>query len=177
MFYGMGKKYRIALEESEVKLLKKIINSGQHSARKITRARVLLMANEKDLSKRDKEICEALGLSRTTPGEIRKRYIYRGLERTLKDAARPGQKRKLTARQEAEVIAIACSNPRDGYERWTLNLLTEEVQKKVNKTVGRTAVYKVLLRNELKPWLKKNVVHTKDNRRIQRKNDGCVGGL
>ena len=66
---------------------------------------------------------------------------------------------KLSGVQEAEVIAIACSEAPSGRVRWTMDLLTQGVNKQIGIPIGRTAVYKILLRNNIKPWLKKNVVH------------------
>jgi len=53
-------------------------------------------------------------------------------------------------------IAIACSEAPEGRVRWTMDLLTEAVNKQIGVSIGRTAIYKVLLRNNIKPWLKKN---------------------
>ena len=57
----------------------------------------------------------------------------------------------LTGIQEAEVIAIACTKAPTGYKRWTLDFLTEEVKSKLNVSIGRTAIWKVLLRSNEKP--------------------------
>ena len=140
-----------------------MVRKGSIQARVIARARILLMA---DSGKVDREIYETLNLAESTPYDIRKRYALGGLDRALYDLPRPGQKRKLTGNQEAEVIAIACSRAPKGYVRWTLDLLTEEVNTKLKVDIGRTAVWKVLLRNNLKPWLKKNVVYSQSYTRI-----------
>ena len=149
--------HRIALTIQEIQQLKTLIRKGTLNARVVTRARVLVMAHE---GKIDKEIYEALDIAVSTPYDIRKRYHEGGLQRALYDAPRPGQQRKLTGTQEAEVIALACTAAPKGYSRWTLNLLTEAVQETLGVSIGRTAVWKVLLRNNLKPWLKKNVVYS-----------------
>lgn len=147
----------ISLTGEEIQQLKTLIGKGIANARAITRARVLLMAHD---GKIDKEIYQALSLAVSTPYDIRKRCTEGGLQRALFDAPRPGQKRKLTGIQEAEVIAIACSKAPKGYARWTLNLLTEKVNETIGVSIGRTAIWKVLLRNDTKPWLKKNMVYT-----------------
>lgn len=149
--------HRISLTEEEIRQLKILIRKGIANARAITRARVLLMAHD---GKTDKEIYQTLSLAESTPYDIRKRYTAGGLQRALFDAPRPGQKRKLTGIQEAEVIAIACTKAPKGYVRWTLDLLTEEVKDKLGVVIGRTAIWKILLRNDTKPWLKKNVVYS-----------------
>lgn len=150
------KLYRVTLTELQHSTLTQLVHKGRCSARVITRARVLLLAHDR---KTDKEIYTSLGLADSTPGDIRQRFAKRGLNRALYDAPRPGQKRKLSGKQEAEVVAIACTKAPKGYVRWTLDLLTEEVISKLGVSIGRTAIWHVLLRNNLKPHRKKNVVY------------------
>lgn len=152
--------YRVTLTHQEQQLLEQLIHKGYSSTRSITRARVLLAANN---GKTDKEIYEALNLADSTPGDIRQRFAQGGIERALRDLPRPGKERILTGAQEAEVTAIACTKAPKGYARWTLDLLTEEVKQKLGVSIGRTAIWKVLLRNNQKPWLKKNVVYSEGN--------------
>lgn len=150
-------KYTVEITEKERSFLHILIHKGQAKTRTITRARILLMADE---GKKDTEIYQSLSTSYSTPHDIRKRYHEGGLNRALYDAPRPGQKRKLTGKQEAWVITIACTDAPKGYVRWTLDLLTEKIRETIGITIGRTAIWKVLLRNDTKPWLKKNVVYT-----------------
>jgi transposase len=117
------------------------------------------MANENGEGKTDKIIAAALGVTKTTPQDIRRRYAHGGLKRALFDAPRPGKERIVTGSDEAHIVSIACTDPPDGHDRWTLNLLTETVPKTVGKTLGRSTIYRVLLRNDLKPWREKNMVH------------------
>jgi len=152
--------YRVTLTHHEQQRLSQLIHKGHSSTRSITRARVLLLANQ---GKTDKEIYEALNLADSTPGDIRQRFAQGGIKRALHDLPRPGKERILTGMQEAEVTAIACSKAPKGYKRWTLDLLTEEVKSKLKVTIGRTAIWKVLLRSNEKPWLKKNVVYSERN--------------
>jgi putative transposase len=159
-------KYRIALEKKEVRKLQAIINKGTSGARTITRARVLLLANENGPNKTRKEISESLMLSKTTPKDICRRYSERGLDGALHDAPRPGQPHKWSGKDKAKITAIACTEPKDGYSRWTLDLLKEEVKEKLKKTIGRTTIYKVLLANEVKPWREKNVVYWENHARV-----------
>ena len=155
---GIKIKYPIALSEKELQTLQQIIHKGVANTRTITRARILRMAHD---GKKDKEIYEVLNLAVTTPYDIRKRYNEGGLQKALYDAPRPGQPRKLNGKQEAKVVAIACTKAPKGYDHWTMDLLTEEVRNQ-GMSVSRTAVWKVLLRNDTKPWRKKNVVYSQD---------------
>lgn len=160
---GIKNVYPIHLPQADNDHLQGIINKGIHNARTITRARVLLMANA---GKTDREIYEALKLAVSTPYDIRKRYHEGGVKRALHDLPRPGQSRKLTGAQEAEVIATACSKAPKGHVRWTLNLLTEKLKSKLPVSVCRNTIWKVLLRNKIKPWRKKNVGYSQSNAAI-----------
>ena len=152
------RKYTVRLSEHEQQELRARLKKGISKARTYTRARILLAANA---GKIDKEICASLGIVRSVVHDIRKNYVQGGFKRALYDLPRPGKERILTGVQEAEVIAIACSKAPKGYVRWTLDLLTGEVMTKLHVAIGRTAIWKVLLRNDTKPWLKKNVVYSK----------------
>lgn|SRR5512143_370403 len=156
----------IQLTDEEYHKLIMLVKSGVEHARVITRARVLLLAHE---GKIDKEIAGIFSLSTKTPYEIRKRYHTGGLERALYDRSRPGQPRHFNGAQEAEIVAIACTKAPKGYAHWTLDLLTEKAQASGIR-IGRTAVWKVLLRNKLKPWREKNVVHPKAHSRVHQAN-------
>jgi transposase len=154
----MQKLHSVHLSQEERVKLTLMVKKGIERAQVITRARVLLLANA---GKTDKAIARTLMLSTKTPFLIRKRRTTGGLEFALYDRPRPGQPRRFNGKQEAEIVAIACTTAPKGYAHWTLDLLTEQVRGR-GIMIGRTAVWKVLLRNNLKPWRKKNVVHTRD---------------
>jgi putative transposase len=61
---------------------------------------------------------------------VKKRYAEEGLQSALKDKPRPGQPRKYSEKQVAEIIALACTPCPDGRKRWSLTLLCEELGKK-----------------------------------------------
>jgi len=146
------RKFKVNLAPAERQFLKTLIRKGSCKARILTRARILLLA---DTQKKDAIICQALGIVRSVVYDTRKHYVTGGLNRGLYDLPHPGKARKLTGEQEAEVIAIACSEAPEGRVRWTMDLLTEAVNRKIGVSIGRTAVYKILLRNNIKPWRKK----------------------
>lgn len=164
-------RYQISLKKNEIKKIHSILKKGKQSARTITRARILLLA---DQGKTDEESREILEISKWTPQNVRKKYFEGGLERALYDAPRTGQPKITDEKEEAQITAIACSESEDGYGKWTLDLLTKKVNKqldKLKKPLGRTTIYNILLRNELKPWREKNMVHNGNNGRIYQKND------
>ncbi len=117
-------KYRIALTESERDNLKGMLGRGRHAARKLTRARVLLLSDE---GKTETEIVSALGVSTTTVERLRKRCAEDGVEAALVDRPRPGAKLKLDERQRARLVAEVCGSPGEGHARWTLKLLAGRV--------------------------------------------------
>ena len=75
----------------------------------------------------DPKIAEAISMSADTVARVRKRFAEEGLERALNERPRPGQKRKLDGRQEAHLVAIACSDAPEGHTHWTLQLLADKV--------------------------------------------------
>ena len=117
-------KYKVELKESERTHLKELASRGETSARKVKRALALLKADE---GLTDRDIARGLLISASTVGRVRTRYVKEGLDSAFNERARPGQKRKLDGRQEAHLIAIACSAAPEGHADWTLQLLADEV--------------------------------------------------
>ena len=117
------KKYRVALSTEERTTLAQLLRRGQAGTRKLTRARILLKAND-GLS--DEEIAAALHVGTATVGRTRQRFVEENLG-ALDEHARPGSQRKLTGKQEAHVIAVACTPAPAGHARWTLRLLAAQV--------------------------------------------------
>lgn len=153
------KKYQVSLKKKEIEKLHSLVKKGKQSARTINRARMLLLSNA---GKKDKEIREIQEVSKWTPQNVRKRYCQGGLKRALYDAPRSGQPKITTVEEEAEITAIACTEPDEGYGKWTLDLLCKKVNKKLKKRkkpISRATIHNILLSSDLKPWRKKNVVH------------------
>jgi transposase len=117
------KKYQVTLSPSEREELERLIRRGKASARKLTRARLLLKAAD---HKTDEEIAQALGIGIATVERTRQRFVEGGLE-ALSERPRPGKAPKLEAKAQARLIAEACSAAPDGRERWTLQLLADRV--------------------------------------------------
>lgn len=158
------KKHKVSLLGKEKEELRSLVKKGKHPARTVARARILILS---DSGKNDRQIREILGLSRWTPQNVRKKYAEGGLKRALYDAPRSGQPKAATAKEEAEIIAIACTEPDDGRGKWTLDLLAEKIKTKLKtrkRPLSRGTVHNILLRSDLKPWREKNVVHCGNNR-------------
>lgn len=119
-----GKKYIVDLTNEERDALLTCIRRGKPSARKVTRARILLKADEGLI---DRDIASALNTSTATVEQIRQRFVEGGLDNALNERPRPGQKYKLDGTASAYVVATACSAPPEGHQRWTLRLLADKV--------------------------------------------------
>jgi transposase len=102
------------------------------------------------------------GMLPLTPQAIRKlahRYQEGGLERALYEKPRPGAQQVLDSSHKQRIIAMVCSDPPQGYARWTVRLVAEEaVKRKLVPQVGRETIRILLLHHDLKPWREKNVV-------------------
>jgi transposase len=135
------KKYMVDLDERERDRLKQLTTKGESGARTIRRARILLLADEDRL---DKEIASFLGAAVTTVERVRKRFVEEGLEAALSERPRPGAARKLDGRQEAFLMALACSDAPEGRGRWSMRMLAdrlvelEVVDEISDETVRRT---------------------------------------
>jgi transposase len=116
------KKYLIDLTDLEKLELEKLLKSGQHQSRKLTRARILLLAND---GKTDDEIVKALQTARPTVERTRKRFVEESLD-CLQEKLRHGARPRLDERQQAHLIAVTCSPAPEGFARWTLQLLADK---------------------------------------------------
>lgn len=136
------KRIAIKLSPSEIEFLRAFKNSGKRSQREYDRANILLLL---DKGKKDAQIVDFLDVERTTVWRTRKRYLEEGLEKSLQEKERSGQPRKYGARQEAEVIALACSNPPEGRARWSLELLTDKLSRQKGlKSINRETIRLIL---------------------------------
>ena len=138
----MTKVYVVDLTPEEREVLLSLLRGGRARVRKTNRARILLLADE---GRTDKEVAEALLTSVSTLERTRKRFVEGNLERALNESPRPGGKRKLTGKQEAYVVALACSDPPEGKKRWrSMQLLADRlvelgiVEEISDETVRRT---------------------------------------
>ena len=120
----LATKYVVDHTEEERQQLLQLIRKGKPGARKMARANILLLADE---DRTDAQVAEALHVGIATVGPTRKRFVEEGLASALTERPRPGQQPKLTGKQEAHLIAVACSDPPEGHGHWTLRLLAGKV--------------------------------------------------
>ena len=110
------------LKPAERQTLQDFRTKGQHAAREVNRAHILLALEQKIPAA---TITSVLGVSRSVVWRTRSAYDEKGLAYALHDVARPGQPRKYGTDQQAEIVALACSQPPSGAKRWTLRLLVQ----------------------------------------------------
>ena len=126
----MSRKYIVVLSEEQREYLEKRISSGTTAARSLTRARILLKADSGPCGPQwtDDQIRIALDVSDTTIATVRKSFVQEGLPATLR-RKKPDRKyeRCLDGEAEAHLIALACGQPPEGRQRWTLRLLAEQM--------------------------------------------------
>jgi len=143
----MKKKYIVELTDEERKTLGQLIYSGKASARKLSHARILLKADSSPGGPNwtDAQICQALDVGRATVERARKRLVEEGLQLALgRRKPRRQYSRRLDGEGQAHLIALACSESPEGYQRWTLRLLAEQmvaleyVDQLSHETVRRT---------------------------------------
>jgi transposase len=120
----MQKQYLVALTAAERAQLRALIRAGTAGARRLRRAHTLLLANE---GQTDDAIAAALHIGRATVARTRQRFAVDGLEAALGERPRPGGARKLSPKQEAHLIALACSTAPAGKGRWALRLLADRM--------------------------------------------------
>ena len=150
-------KHTIRLSVRQRRQLEAIAHKGKHKSRDIKRAQVLLKS---DQGLKDEDISASVEVSLRTVERIRQRFVKQGgLERALHDLPRSGQPSKLNDINEAKLVAIACSEPPEGRNRWTLELLQSRlVDDKVVTTISLNAIHEHLRERGIKPWREKNVV-------------------
>ena len=148
----MPKKYVVQLSDHLRGLLYPLIQiqKGNASARIMRRAHTLLLADERQPVQL---MAAMLHRSAVTVTQTCKRFLQAGLEAALYDRPRPGSRRKLDGRQEAHLVALACSRPPAGRDRWSLRLLAGHVvELGLVDDISCATVRRVLKKNELKPW-------------------------
>src|SRR5471032_1311050 len=148
----MNVRYRVELSHAERTELRALLSGGKQAARKLKRAQILLAA---DAGASDEAIAASVGVGGSTVYRTKRRFVLGNLEAALSEEPRPGADRKLSGKEEALLVATACSNPPKGRARWTLELLADElVRLTEHDSLSRETVRRRLAENDLKPWRK-----------------------
>jgi transposase len=149
----MNVRYRVDLSQAERDELGALVSGGKQPVRRLKRMQILLAA---DGGVSDEAIAAAVQTSGSTIYRTKKRFVEMSLEAALSEEPRPGARRKLSGKEEAQLVALACSGPPEGCIRWTLKLLANALVEVVeHESISRETVRRRLDDNDLKPWLKK----------------------
>lgn len=149
----MNTRYIVELSSEEREQLETVINDKKTGPQKRRRAQILL-ACDRGIS--DVAIADTLPCGTSTIYRTKRRLVEEGLEAALSESPRKGGRRKLTGKEEATLVALACAKPPEGYGRWTLQLLADELVHLVeHESVSKETIRRRLGENELKPWRRK----------------------
>jgi transposase len=144
--------YRVELSQGEREELTKLLSGGKQAARKLKRAQILLAAAA---GASDEEIATSVTASGSTIYRTKRSFVEGNLEAALSEEPRAGAARKLSGKEEALLVATACSKPPEGQARWTLELLAGEIVKLTeHASLSRETVRRRIAENDLKPWRK-----------------------
>ena len=161
----MAKRYVVDLSTAERTELLTLVRRGVASARRLTRSRILLLADE---GGRDEAIAAVLHVHRATVERTRRRFVEGGIGRALHDQPRPGSRPKLDRKQEAFLIALACSAPPDGRARWTMQLLADRlVALEIVDTISDETVRRTLKKERAQAVAQEALVHRRGRRRLR----------
>jgi transposase len=149
----MNVRYRITLTSEEREQLWRLVQGGEGRFRRLKRGQILLAAAS---GSSDAAIAKNVAVGASTIYRTKRRFVEEGLEAALSEEPRPGADRKLAAKEEALLIATACSAPPAGRARWTLALLADAmVRLTKHGSLSSETIRRRLAENQLKPWQKK----------------------
>jgi transposase len=149
----MNVRHRVTLTPEEKQELEALVSGGSARVRHVKRAQVLLAAHAR---RTDEAIAKSVQVGTATVFRVKRRFVEGGVEHALYEKQRPGAARKLTGKQEALLVATACSGPPEGRSRWTLQLLADAMVRLTEHTgLSKETVRRRLEENELKPWQKR----------------------
>jgi transposase len=123
-------KYRVTLTEEERGELQQLVSAGKAAARKLTHARILLLADTaSERGHSDEQIAEALDVGLRTIARVRQRFVTEGIEAAVNRSPQPPRPDKIKIKGDIEqrLVQLACCDPPQGRCRWTLQLLADEL--------------------------------------------------
>jgi transposase len=148
----MNKKYVVELTPQERKYLQELVKKGKVAGYKIRHGQMLLKIDQgkQGPSWPDEKIADAFGSNSATVGRLRQRFVEEGLDMALGRKKRQNYTRKLDGDAEAHLIAVACSEPPEGYKQWTLRLLADRmVELAVVDSVSHMTISRTLKKTNL----------------------------
>jgi transposase len=120
----MAKRYRVTLSADERERLERLSRQRTASVGMVRRAQALLLAADE---KTDEVIADRLRMGVATLERLRRRFVEEGLEASLRERPRPGARPKLGPKEQAFVVALACTKPPEGRHRWTMQMLADRL--------------------------------------------------
>ena len=124
----MSQHLSVCLTAEQRAALTKQTRSGISSARAQARARILLLADRSQGERRtQKQIAEAVQVCELTVGTTCRRFVQEGMDAALAEKPRPGKAPKITGAVEAQLVLLACSDPPEGFARWTMQMLADKL--------------------------------------------------
>lgn len=140
----------LKLKEEDKKKIRDIIRKGKNDARVIYRANAL---NLRSKGYTFIEVANILEITSKTASNIEQNYEEGGLEKALYEDPRPGQPIVIDDRVKSHIVATVCSEPPEGFDRWTLLLLQDEIVKNgIIDSISLESIRIVLQEDDLKPW-------------------------
>ena len=155
----MNHKYIVTLTEEERQELRALVKKGQTQGYRIKHAQILMKLNEipENQEWRYDKIKEAYHATPHTISQIAKRFVTGGVETALGRKEQANRHKKIDGRVETHIVAIACSEAPEGRERWTLQLIADElVRLGVVDSISDTAVMETLKKTNLSLGKRKN---------------------
>ncbi len=148
-----AKIYKVRLSHEERQELSALVRKGRGEARRLMRARILLMADEQQSEEawKDADIAKALGVHVSTVERVREKCVEMGLEAALNHARHKRKRRTvLDGAAEAHLVQLACTQAPDGHEHWSLQMLADKlIELQVVETVSRETVRTTLKKMNL----------------------------
>jgi hypothetical protein len=139
----------LSLNKRDRRIVDEFRSKGLHMAREFNRAHILAALDRK---MPEQLIMEVLNVGRTAVWRTRAAYLKSGLDFALHDEPRPGKPKRYEADAEAQVTALACSDPPPGAQRWTVALLTEAARRHSQmKTISRETIRRILKKTSSNP--------------------------
>jgi transposase len=146
--------YKVTLTQEVRNQLTEMTRTGTHAARKIIHALILLNVDRGSYNTEiqiNEDICKVLKIGMRTVDRVKKRFVEEGLEAALKMAPTTRVYEQLVdGDMEAHLIAVACSDPPEGYARWSLRLLADKlVELQIAESISHETVRRTLKKTNL----------------------------
>lgn len=144
MIFELAKK-----DFADAKIITRSVVAGYEVVRAMT-----LVLRHKGMTRA--EVADVLDITPRTVTNTCSTYAEFGLQRSIEDDPRPGRPEIHSSKEKAQIVAVVCSDPPEGFDRWTLELLQSEVvARDITPSISKEQIRLVLLEHDLKPWRQK----------------------